>query len=232
MPHSDNLYTAEDEDEGEDSQSFSEELSPTDGYFNRRDVSATNAMVPDPSIEDTKPEAKTLIPPHLQDMGRNPRTSNPSSSLPSHSYASANSPSHSFPSRASYTPSSPVASRRLDDLFPRRPASMHGPPPAYSATPEPSTTLSSPESSGPTYSTFPEQHLERGFPPRREPESMGSPEEEPNESTPLSLESRKRSPYRTIVRNLLLIALILTVTSTLLTGVFRASKTVSSSFTF
>jgi hypothetical protein len=231
MPHSDNLYSAEDEDGDDlDNESFSDELSPTDGYFNRRDMSA-NAMVPDPSIEDAKPESKTLITPHLQgSMGRSSRTSNHSSSLPSQSYASAHSPGNSFPSRASYTPSSPISSRRLDDLFPRRPASMHGPPSAYSATPEPATASSSPESSGPTYSTFPEQHLERGFLPQREPESMGSPEEVPSESTPLSLKSRKRSPCRTILRNLLLVALVLTVTSTLLTAIFRASMTVSSRF--
>lgn len=189
------------------------------------------AMVPDPSIEDATLEARILIPPHLQgSTGRSSRTSSHTSSLPSQSYASAHSPSNSFPSRASYTPSSPISSRRLDNLFPRRPASMHGPPPAYSTTPEPSTASSSPESNGPTYSTFPEQHLERGFLPRHEPDSMGSPEEVPSESTPLSRQSRKRSPCRTILRNLLLVALILTVTSTLLTAIFRASMTVSSKF--
>jgi hypothetical protein len=229
MPHySDNLYSAEDSDQ----ESFSDELSPTDGYFNRGAMAA-NAMVPDPSIEDTKAEAKTLMPPHLQESaGRGSRISNHPSSLPSQSYASARSTHNSFPSRASYTPVSPVSSRQLDDLFPRRPASINGPPPAYSVAPESRRTLSSQEPTGRSYSTFPEQHLQRGLFPRRDPESMGSPEEEANESTPLSRESMRRSPCRKIIRNLLLAALILAVTTTLLSAIFRGLQTVSSSFPF
>jgi hypothetical protein len=247
FPHSDNLYSAEESD----NESFSEELSPADGYFGRGQVSA-NAMVPDPSIEDSKPEAKTLIPPHLlESMGRGSRIPNHSSSLPSHSYASAQSASTSVPSHPSYIPTSPVSSRRLDDLFPRRPASMNGPPPAYSPSPEPAF-FSSQESSQPSqpsprsqssqpsppsqasqliptaYNTFPERHLQRGYLPRREePESMGNPEELPNESTPLSCESRRSSPCRDILRKLLLIALVLTVTTTLLATIFGGFKSVS-----
>lgn len=246
MPHSDNLYSAEESDH----ESFSDELSPSDGYFQRGEISA-RAMVPDPSLEDadSKPEAKTLIPPHLMEsMRAGSRISSHSSSLPSQSYASAHSASTSVPSRTSYMPTSPVSSRRLDDLFPRRPASMNGPPPAYTPSPEPtfsptqepsqpappvqpspSSPPSPPTLPGPTtYSTFPEQHLERGFLPRREePESMGSPEEIPSESTPLSLKTRRRSPCRNFLRKLLLIALVLTATTTLLTAIFGSSKSVS-----
>ena len=248
FPHSDNLYSAEESDH----ESFSEELSPTDGYFGRAQVS-TNAMVPDPSIEDSKPEAKTLIPSHLlESMGRGSRISNHSSSLPSHSYAAAQSASTSVPSYPAYIPTSPVSSRRLDDLFPRRPASMNGPPPAYSPPPEPAfpSTQESSQPSQPssrsqssqpsppsqasqltptTYNTFPERHLQRGYLPRREePESMGNPEELPNESTPLSRDSRRRSSLcRDILRKLLLIALVLTVTTTLLATIFHGFKSVS-----
>ncbi|KAE9369413.1 hypothetical protein N431DRAFT_427567 [Stipitochalara longipes BDJ] len=260
MSHSDNLYSAEESDH----ESFSDELSPADGYFNRGVMSA-NAMVPDPSLEDSKePEAKTLIPPHLlESMRRGSRLSNPSSSLPSRSYASPHSATNSFPSGSSYTATSPVASRRLDDLFPRRPASINGPPPAYTPSPEPifsptqervqriqpsqpshprpSSQPSQPSSQSPpsppdqpspiTYSTFPEQHLERGYLPRREePESMGSPEEIPSESTPLSTTSRSRrqSPCRNIIRKLLLVALVFTITTTLLTTIFGGRKSDSS----
>jgi hypothetical protein len=201
-------------------------------------------MVPDPSIEDSKPEAKTLIPPHLlESLGRGSRISNHSSSLPSHSYASAQSASTSVPSHPSNIPTSRLSSRRLDDLFPRRPASMNGPPPAYSPSPEPAFSLTQ-ESSQPSqpsprsqssqliptiYNAFPERHLQRGYLPRREePESMGNPEELPNESTPLSRESRRRSsPCRDILRKLLLIALVLTVITTLLATIFRGFKSVS-----
>jgi hypothetical protein len=245
MPHQDNLYSAEDSD----NESFSDELSPADGYFTRGEISA-QAMVPDPSIENSKePEAKTLIPPHLlESMGRGSRISNHSSSLPSQTYASAHPASNSVPSSSSYMPTSPVSSRRLDDLFPRRPASMNGPPPAYtpspestfSSTQEPSRPIqpssrgspSSPSQQSPpspiTYNTFPDQHLERGFLPRREePESMGSPEEIPSESTPLSRSPRRRSPCRNLLRKLLLVALVFTVTSTLLTAIFGNLKSVS-----
>jgi hypothetical protein len=173
-------------------------------------------------------------------MGRGSRISNHSSSLPSHSYASAQSASTSVPSYPAYIPTSPVSSRRLDDLFPRRPASMNGPPPAYSPPPSPafSSTQESSQPSPPsqasqltptTYNTFPERHLQRGYLPRREePESMGNPEELPNESTPLSRDSRRRSsPCRDILRKLLLITLVLTVTTTLLATIFHGFKSVS-----
>jgi hypothetical protein len=268
MSHPDNLYSAEESDH----ESFSDELSPADGYFNRGDM-ASSAMVPDPTLEDSKePEAKTLIPPQFLESMRGSRSSNPSSSLPSRSYASAHSASNSVPSGSSYTPTSPVASRRLDDLFPRRPASINGPPPAYTPSPEPifsparepvqtfqpshrsqpSQTRPSvthprpssqptppsqpnppspPDQSSPvTYNTFPEQHLERGYLPRRdEPESMGSPAQIPSESTPLSRTSRSRrqSPCRNILRRLLLVALVFTITTTLLTAVFGGQKSVS-----
>jgi hypothetical protein len=121
---------------------------------------------------------------------------------------------------------------------------MNGPPPAYSPSPEPtSSATQEPSQPSPlsqstqpsqpspiTYNTFPEQHLERGFLPRREePESMGSPEELPNESTPLSrrYRSRSRSPCRNILRKLLLVALVFTVTTTLLTTIFRGLQSVS-----
>src|SRR4051812_5721699 len=59
LPYSDNLYSANDES---DAESFSDELSPADGYFNRRDM-PTNELVPDPSQEDSKTaEDKVLIP--------------------------------------------------------------------------------------------------------------------------------------------------------------------------
>jgi hypothetical protein len=259
MPHQDNLYSVEESD----NESFSDELSPADGYFNRGQISA-QAMVPDPSIEDSKePEAKTLIPPHLlESMGRDSRVSPYSSSLPSQSYASAHSAGTSVPSRSSYMPTSPVSSRRLDDLFPRRPASMNGPPPAYTPSPEPTSSPTQepsqpsqpnqpnqpiqpiqpppsqpvqPSQQSPpspiTYNTFPEQHLERGFLPRREePESMGSPDEIPSESTPLSRSTRRRSPCRNFLRKLLHVALVFTVTITILTAIFGGSKSVSSSF--
>jgi hypothetical protein len=113
-------------------------------------------------------------------------------------------------------------------LFPRRPASMNGPPPAYSPGPETTPSITQ-ASSATSYNTFPEQHFEEEFLSRREePQSMGSPEEPPSESTPLSRNYRKRSPCRTIFRKLLFVALVITVTVTLLTSLFRGLNSVSS----
>jgi hypothetical protein len=49
----DNLYSADDSD----AESFSNELSPTDGYFTNRDH-RQNVMVPDPSLENQSLKAQ------------------------------------------------------------------------------------------------------------------------------------------------------------------------------
>ena len=46
MPYADNLYSADESD----AESFSNELSPTDGYFSNREQSR-NVVVLDPSLE-------------------------------------------------------------------------------------------------------------------------------------------------------------------------------------
>jgi len=69
MSSSSNLYAADDTD----AHSFSDELSPADGYFNHGDV--PRHLVQDPSI-DYKPEPKTLIaPPQQSSTGGTSRSS-------------------------------------------------------------------------------------------------------------------------------------------------------------
>lgn len=239
MPFSDNLYSAEDSDH----ESFSEELSPSDGYFNRGNVPSN--IVQDPSIsKDDKAEDKTLIPPpSVQSRtGGSSRTSLHSvlpRSLPTHNYASHRSDNASN-TASPHSPTSPISSRRTGAMRSERSALIDGPPPAYTPSPEVPTSPQSPrEPEERSYSTFPEHHLERGYLPRREPESMGGPiEEEPDERTPLSNEPY-REPYsepkperaslcRSITKRMLLVALFIAVVISLVAAIRgRSSVSVS-----
>jgi hypothetical protein len=187
-------------------------------------------MVPDPSIDYGPAEAKTLIPPpdsqastgrtsSLAHHSRQPQMS------PSQSYASPQSGENHSVSPTEYTPVSPTSSRRRDASFSEHDPLMFNPPPAYSESPPQSLNLSQEFSRG-TYSTLPEQHLERGFLPRREPESMGGPVDEPTERTPLVTKARKYSPRRRKVKGLLFAALVLAVVATTLSVVFGCTSSV------
>src|SRR6266536_4776613 len=207
MPSSDNLYSAEAGSDGDDDgESFSDELSPTDGYFSRNEILA-NPMVSGPSIDcKEEPEAKTLIPtPRRASTGSTSRMGQ--SSLPhfgaSHNYASPTSNEN-----LSTSPTSTHSSRRREVSFSENTPLMHNPPPAYSATLSPTST-SSQDQSETSYNTFPEHHLERGFLQPREPESMGGPVDDPNERSPLVNEGIRYSPRRRRVKRILFVALVL-----------------------
>ncbi|KAL2072416.1 hypothetical protein VTL71DRAFT_11759 [Oculimacula yallundae] len=228
MSHpSDNLYSANDneDDEQNDRQSFSEELSPSDGYFNERGGMRSNTMVPDPSMDrKDRVEDKTLIPtPNAsQRAGGSSRTSiHPllPRSPPSQSYASQHASSRSPTASTSYTPTSPISSPRNEEMFSENSALLNGPPPAYTPSPVSPTTTSEPADR--SYSTFQESRLESGLPPTRQPESMGVPSYEPNESTPLT----KLTPVRRRWLKHFGIAVLVLIVFTMLTaGTFRHDK--------
>jgi hypothetical protein len=228
MPFSDNLYSLDDDSDGD---SFSEELSPTDGFMHQTEI-PTNTLVQDPTIgRDTKAEAKVLIPTPVSQSstGRTSRLSNhsgPSQSIPPHPYASIRSSDRSSTSPISYTPVSPTSPRRREELFTEHTPLMNGPPPAYSASPEPSTSEAS--ENGQRYSTFPEHHLERGFLTRSEPESMGRPIDISDETTPLSEERPRRQKRHhrrhKFIKKFLLIALVLAVIFALFHPLFNRKK--------
>lgn len=236
MPYSDNLYSADVES---DAESFSDELSPTDGYFNRRDI-PREILVPDPSQSSNSSDDKDEL--ARQEARQNsevasrttgsPTLSNMYPSLPDASAAtSVRTPS----SPVSNTPSSPVSSRRTDDLYSESTPLMHAPPPAYSASP---TLPLAPVFPDPrNYSTFAPHQLEQGLPSRQEPESMGGPVDIPNERTPLSIshsegsslppfKTRRSSPCRTLIRKLLFLALVVTVVVLLLTTMLHSKSNV------
>jgi hypothetical protein len=231
MPFSDNLYSLDDDSDGD---SFSEELSPTDGFMHQTEI-PTNTLVQDPTIgRDTKAEAKVLIPTPVP-QSRTGRTSRsgPSQSVPPHPYASVRSSDRSSSSPISYTPVSPTSPRRREELFTEQTPLMNGPPPAYSASPEPSTSETSENER--RYSTFPEHHLERGFLPRSEPESMGIPTDISDETTPLSEERpRRQKRYhrrQKFIKKFLFIALVLAVIFAIFHPLFNRKK-VSETFEF
>ncbi|KAG0647132.1 hypothetical protein D0Z07_7324 [Hyphodiscus hymeniophilus] len=215
MPYSDNLYSAND-DESE-TESFSNELSPTDGFFHRSPM-ASNRMVPDPSLDrkDAAEEDKVLIP-RSETRNESGSTSRSATSptlqhlFPSQNYASSQSDNRIRPaaSSTSNTPSSPASRRRTDnELFVDPRDSMQGPPPAYTPSSPPTSSHSNHNRS---YSTIEPSQLERGLPTPSnvEPQSMGRPSEDPNERTPLANnEIKKTSRRRTFLRKFLFIALV------------------------
>jgi hypothetical protein len=236
MPFSDNLYSL---DNASDGDSLSEELSPTDGFLHQTEIPA-NTIVQDPTIgRDSKAEAKVLIPlPASQSStGRTSRLSShsgPSQSIPPHPYASILSSNRSSTSPISYTPVSPTSPRRREDLFTEQTPLMQGPPPAYTASPE--LTTSETLENGRRYSTFPEHRLEGGFLPPSEPESMGRPIDVSDERTTLSEElprAQKRHHRRhKFIKKFLFGALVLAVIVALFQPLFNRKRSVSESFGF
>lgn len=225
MSHpSDNLYSADDEF---DHESLTDELSPTDGYFNR-DGRRSNAMVQDPSV-DQKVEDKTLIPPPNAQPGAGRSSSHPllSRTPPTQSYASQHATSsNSAPSPSSNTPVSPISPRRNEHMFSEHTALLNGPPPAYSPSPVSPTAPHEPVDR--SYSTFPEHSLEAqpAFPPNREPESMGVPVYEPTERTPLAAEPLKTNKRRRLL-HFGIAALVFILVVVFMTTTMKQEKSVS-----
>lgn len=241
MARSDNLYSVDTSDE----ESFSDELSPSDGYFTRNPM----PMVQDPTMDSKQPEDKTLIsPPHLQGntggSSQLTRSNHPFLPHPLHT-ASPNLGNNSSTLSSSYIDASPFILPRMDQTRPPRASTLNGPPPAYSREAEVSPSPTASEIR--IQRILPAQHLERGNPPAPEPENMGRPEEEPTEETPFlsqqtytpskrlpfSSNARRKLSCRKIIRYLLLAALVFAVVTSLLGIVFggyRDTVSVSSSF--
>jgi hypothetical protein len=224
-----------------DVESFSDELSPADGYFEREIPSS--AMVPDPSqaSDDKTVEDKVLIPrpgPRIGSGSSSRPTNSPTLEQlhPSHPNASAASSAHVM---SSPTANSSPAPRSFSRIHPD--ALIMGavaPPPAYSPSPPlPTSSQGPPSPQSPQdsrgYNTFGQLHLEhhpeQGYRPNREPEipnsepeTMGSAEEGPSELTPLtSIRLKRRSRLRDILRKLLLVALVFAVLAPILTTILK-----------
>ena len=181
---------------------------------------ATSRMVPDPSLDrkDAAEEDKVLIP---RNETRNESGSASRSAtsptlgqlFPSQNYASSqsNNPPRPAPSSSSNTPTSPVSRRRPEnELFDDPRYATQGPPPAY--TPSSPTTSSQSNHNRP-YSTFEPQQVEQASaaPSNTEPQSMGRPNEEPDETAPLINDIKKPSRKRIWIRKALFVALVFAV---------------------
>jgi hypothetical protein len=227
MPYADNLYSADDSDV----ESFSNELSPTDGYFSNRNH-PQDVMVPDPSIEtgpntaDAKArEAREEAAASSENQAASRRAS---SELPASSplrVAAPTSSNHSPSSPTAYTPRSPTSSHsRQDDLYSETSPLLHStaPPPAYS------TATSQPELQhfNTNYSTISARQLESGT---RGPESMGGPHDF-NERSPLWVKQVKRLPRWRLFRNILLVTLVLGLAVGFIIAAVRSGESVSSYF--
>lgn len=214
---SDNLYSGED-DAVSDTESFSEELSPSDGYFQRPEMAdRTQPLVPDPTIDYGPPEAKTLIePPDSQSSGSRIHPGSPPQS--SHVSASHHASPGTSPGRPPSVPVSPVSSRWRQPSFSEQEPLMYQPPPAYSESPPPSHRSS--QSVEPSYNTF---NSPRGLPllHPREPQSMGGPmDQPPSEDTPLIAWKKRCTPRRRRVQAWLFAGVVLTVVATTLGFIF------------
>ncbi|RDL31830.1 uncharacterized protein BP5553_09232 [Venustampulla echinocandica] len=224
MPFSDSLYSAEDSD----TDSFSDELSPTDGYFNpNRGAVAMppGMMVQDPSLDldDKKPEAKVLIPtPHAQaPMRQGSRASShpamtqspSSSSSATHASAPPSERTLSSPeSRQTHAPLSRFSPQHPDHFFVEQMPLMGGPPPAYTPSPTTSSGASEASANERRYRTFAENHLERGLLQPHQPESMGGPiEDRSDERTPLSDNAPRATRWRRVNKRVLLLAMLSTM---------------------
>ena len=241
MPYSDNLYSADTDDEGaNDNESFSNELSPTDGFFNPSPMSPHH-MVPDPSLDrkHAPEEDKVLIPRNetRNESGSASRsTASPALEqlFPSQNRASSQSDNHPAPPPpSSNTPSSPSSYRRSNNnnnnnnIFTAPNHSMQGPPPAY--TPSSPTTSSHSTNNNRSYSTFEPHRTEQGVAP--EPQSMGRPAGDPEENTPLIYTLiRKPSRRRLCIKHGLFIALVIAVAIGIMTTLFHWGQYVCTRF--
>lgn len=228
MPYADNLYSADDSDV----ESFSNELSPTDGYFSNRDH-PQDVMVPDPSLEtgpntaeskarEAREESATSSENHPTSRSASPEV--PASSLLR--VAAPASPTIFNPSSpTAYTPRSPTSShRREDDLYSESSPLLHtaAPPPAYSAA----TSQPTLQHFNRNYSTISAHQLESGL---HEPESMGG-RHDFNERSPLWVKQVKKLPHWRIFRNVLLVALVLGLAVGFIVAAAKSGESVSSYF--
>jgi hypothetical protein len=274
-PYSDNLYSAdepEDDDHSNaidtdadagaagagaeaeaDAQSFSQELSPSDGYFNRREDIPSNVYIPDPSLDrkDLDTEDKVLIPGQTPGGARHRATrsgvastsgevSEPQSSnnfSPVSPQAHPSIPYASPPSTSADTPSSPPSTARSPTSYIRSPSAPLSSHQDYHTLSErtplmvgPPPPAYSPSPASPQFPQSPRQYNTFPHPEHDpEPENMGRPSQEYDEIDPLSERpdpvKRRRSP-RELVRKLLFGVLLFVIFMSVLTTVMNFAASI------
>ncbi|KAH8819683.1 hypothetical protein F5884DRAFT_660254 [Xylogone sp. PMI_703] len=235
---SDDLYSPNEE---ADDESFAEELSPADGYFERRQMpNETIILPPEPEEPKSKLKSSEVWQETLDNTKYLPTDSrllarplpletsiySPSSSGQHSHSASMGHPAQDLPSsqlRGSHRPSSNPFYINTD------PPPAYTPPstansPTTSRTPvqEPISPRSNPRPPSP-------RNIEEGLPPRREPESMGAPEEQSNERTPLwnnTIRSNRVKDHsrRIFARKILFLALLAVLISGFIKALYHLSQ--------
>lgn len=207
MPFADDLYSADDSDV----ESFSEELSPTDGYFSPRNL-PHNVMVLDPSLQEGAVESKAREAQRESEAsqaghfaGSDVVSQTISTSEPFRYSSTAYSPT-STSSNAFHPQLSPPF--RRDESYTEASSLLHpAPPPAYSAaTSQPTSSLS--RGFHPDYRTISTRHLEEGEVYRHEPESMGNPVAVEEQPPPAWMIRIKKLQSRSILKKILLVFLV------------------------
>ncbi|APA13906.1 hypothetical protein sscle_12g086760 [Sclerotinia sclerotiorum 1980 UF-70] len=216
MPDADNLHNQGNDSRNSWDEDNSNELSPTDGYFNSNQI--PQKMIPDPThSQDDNPKAQEAI-------EGSTKGSNISSTpqMSSHTNASAHATENS---RAQFD--SPLASsyRRRDNTFSGHQLSFNQPPPTYVASAE-SCGVSAQGQHIPTnYNTFPQSRLEASR--HGESQNTGGPvaNSEMNERTPLWLfRTPKRLSFRReMITKVLGVGIVIAIIASILSAAFISS---------
>ncbi|TEY76375.1 hypothetical protein BOTCAL_0059g00040 [Botryotinia calthae] len=213
MSYSDTISNSENNPVDNWNEDNSDELSPTDGYFNSNQI--PRDMIPDPTIsqEEDKPKAQ-IAKWDLQRGGDIPSTPR----MSSHTNASSHAIQHPRHSQASSNSLLASSYRRRDNSFPENQPFFDLPPPAYIAPLESSPVSAQGQHTLMHYNTFSQHRLEEGLP--REPQSMGRPagNQEIDERIPLWLDQtpKKISFRREIITKALGLGLALTIAAVIL----------------
>lgn len=226
MSYSNDQSNSENNPRNSWNENDSDELSPTDGYFNSNQIPQN--MIPDPTLSQEEDKSNVQDAkegfPIDRDILSTPKMS-------SHTNASSHASQHP---RHSQTPSDSLRAssyHREENPFPEHQPFFEQPPPAYIASAESSPVSAQGQHTPIHYNTFSQHRLEEGLP--REPQSMGGPAGNPefDERTPLWLDRTPKniSFRREIITKALGLGLALTIVAVILSAILTG-KSVSLSF--
>ncbi|CAD6443263.1 bf842521-8249-4920-9fac-3f9e8cb5f855 [Sclerotinia trifoliorum] len=216
MPDADNLHNQGNDSRNSWDEENSDELSPTDGYFNSNQIPQN--MIPDltHSQED--------IPKAREASEESAKDTDISSTLQmsSHTNASAHATENS---RAPFDSLLASSYRRRDNTFSEHQSLFDQPPPAYVASAESCGVSAQGQHTPTNYNTFSQSRLEEGR--HGEPQNMGGPVGNPemNERTPLwLLRTPKRLSFRReIIKKVLGVGIVIAIIATILSTNFISS---------
>ncbi|KAF7882314.1 uncharacterized protein EAF01_011766 [Botrytis porri] len=221
MSYSDDLFNSENNPGNNWNEDDSNELSPTDGYFNSNQIPQN--ISPDPTLSQTEDISKA------QDAkGDFPRDRDTPLALQMSLHTNASSHVTGY-LRHPRTPSDSLhasPSRRGENSFPEHQPFFDQPPLAYIASAESSPVSAQGRHTSIRYNTFSQHRLEEGLP--RELQSMGGPADYPevNEETPLWLgrTPKKISFQREIITKALGLGLALIIAAVILGAILTGKS--------